>query len=242
MDKVLREATPPTKAGAAISLSAARNEFEPFQVVVRPDAAATVTVTMTPFTGPGTLDRVELRRVGYVKIAQPSDPGSILSREMPDPLEPMKFGAAESLAGGRNQPYWITAYVPPDAKPGDYTATLTISVGAAKQDVPVKLHVFDFALPPQIGFDGNWNGSFEALGGGESLAKVKALKNFFFEHRLRRRASRGPRGSTTTAGSSTTARTGKFVDQRRATTSCRRSARSTSTARAGTARASPRSR
>lgn len=213
MDKVLREATPPTKAGAAISLSAAKNEFEPFQVVVHPDAAATVTVTMTPFTGPGTLDRIEIRRVGYVKITESSDPGSIKSPEMPDPLEPMKFGASESLAAGRNQPYWITAYVPPDAKPGDYTATLTITVGAAKQDVPVKLHVFDFALPPQIGFDGNWNGSFEALGGGESLAKVKALKTWFYEHRLTPSSVAWPAGLNYDGGIEFDCATGKLVDK-----------------------------
>src|SRR5215217_8173010 len=45
MDKVLREATPPTTKGDHISLFAAKNEFEPFQIVVRPDAAATVKVS-----------------------------------------------------------------------------------------------------------------------------------------------------------------------------------------------------
>src|SRR6187399_1009234 len=72
MDKVLREAAPPTGKGDRLTLSAARNEFEPFQIVVRPDAEAEVTLAITPFTGPGKVSRVEIRKVGYVKIQQPS--------------------------------------------------------------------------------------------------------------------------------------------------------------------------
>ena len=184
MDKVLREAAPPTQTGDAISISAARNELEPFQVVVRADAAGQATLAMTPFTGPGSLDRIELRRVGYVTISEPSDGSSILSGQMPDPLEPSAFGASEAVPAGQNQPFWITVHVPTDAKAGDYTSTLTVTAGGASQAIPVKLHVFDFALPKEIGFDGNWNSSFEALGGSESLEAVQKLKDFFFEHRL----------------------------------------------------------
>ena len=184
MDKVLKEAAPPTEPGEAIELFAAKNEFEPFQVVVRADAAATATLTFGPLTGPGSIDRVEVRRVGYVAISAPSDPAAIPSGWMPDPLEPTTFGAEESLPAGENQPFWITVYVPPDAPAGDYQSTLTIDVGGSSADIPVKLHVFDFALPPEIGFDGNWNSSFQALGGSESLEVVQTLKDFFYEHRL----------------------------------------------------------
>ncbi len=184
MDKVLREAVPPSPSGDAISIASALNEFEPFQLVARADSAASATITMSPFTGPGTLDRIEIRRVGYVTISEPSDASSIPSARVPDPLEPTAFGAAEALPAGENQPFWITVHVPSDAKPGDYTSTLTLTIGAASQQIPVKLHVFDFALPQQLGFDGNWNTSFQALGGSESLDKVQQLKDFFFEHRL----------------------------------------------------------
>lgn len=184
MDKVLKEATPPTNPGDAIRISAAKNEFEPFQVVVRPDAGATARLALSAWSGPGSLGAPEIRRVGYVPIASPSDPAAIPSGFMPDPLEPTTFGADEAIAGGENQPFWITVRVPADAVAGDYTATLTVTVGGASADVPVNLHVFDFALPAKIGFDGNWNSSFEALGGGASLEVVQQLKDFFFEHRL----------------------------------------------------------
>lgn len=187
MEKVLREAAPPTTPADSISLFAAKNEYEPFQVVVRPDASGTASLSMSAFTGPGTIDatRIELRRVGYVKIAAASDASSIKSPSgyMPDPLELSTFGAMDSLTGMQNQPYWITVYVPPDAAAGDYTATLTVTAAGATQAIPVKLHVYDFALPAKLGFDGSWNTSFQALGGGASLQAVQSLKDFFYAHR-----------------------------------------------------------
>lgn len=213
MDKVLREAAPPTAKGASLALSAAKNEFEPLQIVVRPASDADVTLTITPFTGPGTVTRVEIRKVGYVKIQEPSDASAIPSGLVPDPLVPTTFGAVESLKGGENQPFWITVFVPPDAAPGDYAATLTITVGGVAQDVPVALHVYDFALPAKVAFDGNWNGSFQALGGSESLAKVRELKDFFHEHRLVPSGVAWPAGLNYNGGIDYDCATDQFVDK-----------------------------
>ena len=184
MDKVLREAAPPTAAGDRIEIYAAQNEYEPFQLVVWPNAAGDVTIDLSAFAGPSTIDTVEVRRVGYVRIDSPSDASAIPSGMIPDPLEPHAFGASDAVSGGENQPYWITVYVPPTAAPGDYEATLSVSVGGDGVDIPVALHVYDFALPPQPSFDGSWNSSFQSLGGSESLEKVQELKDFFFAHRL----------------------------------------------------------
>lgn len=213
MDKVLREAAPPSATGDGIDVRAAKNEVEPFQIVVRADAAATAHLTMTPFQGPGTIGGTELRRVGYVNISAPSDPGGIPSGQIPDPLDPATFGADESVPAGQNQPYWITVRVPPGAAAGDYTATLSVDVGGAKSDIPVRLHVFDFALPADIGFDGNWNSSFQALGGSESLEKVKELKDFFFEHRLVPSSVAWPAGLNYNGGITYDCATGSFKEE-----------------------------
>lgn len=213
MDKVLREAAPPTATGAAIELSAAKNEYEPFQVVVRADAAGEAKLALSSFTGPGTIADVELRRVGYVKIAKPSDPASIPSGEIPDPLYPTTFGAAEAVPGGQNQPFWITVRVPKDAPAGDYTATLTVTVAGNAKDVPVKLHVYDFAVPDAISFDGNWNSSFSALGGSASLEAVKTLKDFFFQHRLVPSSVAWPAGLNYTGGISYDCASDQFTEK-----------------------------
>jgi Glycoside hydrolase 123, catalytic domain len=184
MDKVLREAAPPEGTGDRIELFAAKNEYEPFQVVVWVPAAATATLDLSPFTGVGSIDGATIRRVGYVNIDTPTDASSIPSGRIPDPLEPTTFGASEALGAGENQPFWITVYVPEDAAAGDYEAALSVSVDGASVDVPVSLHVYDFALPSRPSFDGSWNASMSALGGSESLEKVEQLKDFFFGHRL----------------------------------------------------------
>ena len=216
MEKVLREAAPPTQAGQALQLYAAKNEFEPVQLVLRSDAAGSATLSLSPFTGPGggtPITRVDVHRVGYVRISQPSDSSSIKSSYLPDPLEPTTLGASETLPAAQNQPFWLTVYVPPGAAAGDYTATLSIRYGAATQDVPVRLHVFDFALPGRIGFDGNWNSSFQALGGSASLAAVESLKNFFFEHRLIPSSVGWPAGLNYNGGITYDCNTGQFVEK-----------------------------
>lgn len=165
VEKVLREAAPPTSPGDSITLYAAKNEYEPFQIIVRPDASGTASLRLGDFTGPGTIGQanLELRRVGYVRVTTPSDASALTSPSgyIPDPLEVVAFGAADSVTAMQNQPYWITVYVPPSAAAGDYTAMLTVTVGGGTQSIPVKLHVYDFALPARIGFDGNWNASFQ---------------------------------------------------------------------------------
>jgi hypothetical protein len=213
MDKVVREAAPPTTTGALIQMYAAKNEYEPFQIVVHPDADGTATLSMTAFAGPGTIPAPEIRLVGYVKIATPSDASSIMSAEIPDPLYPTTFGAMETLTAGQNQPFWLTAQIPATATAGDYTATLTVTVNGQKQDVPVALHVYDFALPAPIGFDGNWNASFPALGGQQSLAVAQTLKDFFFAHRLTPSSVAWPAGLDYDGGITYDCASGAFVAQ-----------------------------
>ncbi|MBX3193424.1 MAG: DUF4091 domain-containing protein [Labilithrix sp.] len=214
MEKVVREAAPPTTTGDAIQMYAAKNELEPMQIVVRADADASVTLSMPPLAqGGATIPRIEIRRVGYVRITQPSDGTSIKSGFVPDPLEPTTFGATEALKAGENQPFWITVYVPPDAAAGDYTSTLAITIDGRTQDVPVKLHVYDFALPKKIGFDGNWNLSFEALGGSASLAAVERLKTWLFEHRLVPSAVAWPAGLNYNGGIAYDCASGTFKEE-----------------------------
>lgn len=213
MDKVLREAAPPTTGGDAIQISAAKSEFEPFQLVVRADAAGTASLKLSPFTGPsGAITRVELRRVEYVSIGAPSDASAIPSGAVPDPLWPSDFGAAEAVPAAQNQPFWITVYVPPEAAAGDYTASLSVTVAGQSVAVPIKLHVFDFTLPKTIGFDGNWNGSFQDLGGSASLDAVKGIKDFYYEHRLVPSSVAWPAGLNYNGGIDYDCASGTFKD------------------------------
>lgn len=212
MDKVLREAAPPEAEEPEIQVFAAKGEVEPFQVVVRAEAGGVVRATLGEFTGPGTIERRTLHRVDYVQIQAPSDPAAIPSAQIPDPLVPVAMGADVEAPAGQNQPLWFTVHVPAGAPAGDYAATLTIEVDGAAQELPVELHVFDFALPATIGFDGQWNASFEALGGSESLEKVQALKDFFHEHRLVPSSVAWPAGLNYDGGIEYDCASGQFVE------------------------------
>ena len=194
-------------------MHAAKNEYEPFQIAVWPDADANVVIDITPFSGPGTIDDITIRRVEYVQISTPSDASSIPSGLIPDPLAPMSFGTSDAIDGGENQPYWLTVYVPPDAPAGDYQASLTVSVDGDTVEVPVSLHVYDFALPARPSFDGSWNASLSSLGGSESLDKVEQLKDFFFGHRLIPSSVAWPAGLNYNGGISYDCASGTFEEE-----------------------------
>jgi len=146
--KISRERPLPTDRGDAINISAARNEYEPFQFVLRSDRdMEDVSIEMDALTNSKgqaiSQDNVEIAMVGYVYVKVPTDKvGS--TGYWPDPLPPYK--GSFSLRAGQNQPIWITVYVPKDTAAGDYSGKLTVNSGSWSKQVDVHLHVWDFSL------------------------------------------------------------------------------------------------
>jgi len=134
---------PPGTAKVA-QLSAAGNEFEAVQLVIRAgdEPLHEVSVAVTDLVGPdgATIgqDRIEVLRVAYVYLPA-------RDRGYPDPLPPW---TPCDVFRGQNQPAWIDIYVPPDATPGLYRATVSVTAaGAPLVELPIELTVRDFALP-----------------------------------------------------------------------------------------------
>ena len=207
-------------------MSAAKNEFEPFQIVVHADADATATLRDDGVhRAAGAIPRIEIRRVGYVHIAMPS--GRLVDHERrrsrirssPPPSAP-----AESAPGGQNQPFWITVYVPPDAAAGDYTATLTVTVDGAAQDVPVEAPRLRLRpARPRSASTATGTRASRSWAARASLAAVQAAQGLLLRappRALERRLAR--RASITTAASPTTAPRGT-VHRRQPTTTTSRS-------------------
>ena len=65
----------------------------------------------------------------------------------PDPLPPLRLPLA--LRAGQNQPLWLTFHVPRDAQPGDYHGELRLKTSLGDVKVPLRVHVYDFALPEE---------------------------------------------------------------------------------------------
>ena len=146
--KVMRDTKLPSNKIRAVRVSAARNEYEAFQLVLRPSKAlANIRVTPHALIGPKKAkigaDNVSVRSVEYLNVTQPTSP-DVQPGMYPDPLP--EFGPVIAAAG-RNTPIWVTVYVPPKTVRGDYSGTIDITASGLKVSVPVKLHVWNFELP-----------------------------------------------------------------------------------------------
>lgn len=137
-------------------LCLARNEYEPFQLVVQAKADLKgLHLTWGDLAGTAgqpaiRAANVTVNPVGYVKIERPYyrsvyGPGGL--GYWPDPL---LEESSVDVKSGEYQPFWVTIYMPKGAAAGDYRLTLTVSAdGAAKTTLPVTVHVWDFAIPDQ---------------------------------------------------------------------------------------------
>lgn len=142
----------PLVTNSAVRIAAARNDYEPFQLVLAPNQPLTnVMVSIGHFvsvTNPAILlnsSNVTIERVEYVNITVP-DPENLASvlGEHPDPLPPLN---APFLApAGLNSPLWFTVYVPKEIPGGRYTSSITVRHEGGAFAVPVELRVFDFSL------------------------------------------------------------------------------------------------
>jgi hypothetical protein len=149
--KVGRTRLPPLATNAFAHMSAARNEYEAVQVVLRPETPLTnLTVTVGDFialTNPlvsfaGT--NASVFCVEYVPV-------TVLDREAystlgdhPDPLVPITNSL--TLPAGTNTPFWISVKVPKSIPAGEYESAVAFTANGQSFTVPVRLKVYDFAL------------------------------------------------------------------------------------------------
>ncbi len=144
-----------------IVMKAPRNDFESFQVVVRPidRSLSGLTASVTDLTGPenGVIpkENVEIRYAYYHYVSKPTDE-STLEGWYPDALVPLEkgsdgLGAPLEINKEENQPVYVTVHIPEDIPAGTYSGTLTIgeSGGDFTATVPFSLEVWDFTLPAE---------------------------------------------------------------------------------------------
>lgn len=199
-ERVYKDAVPPSPSEAAIKLYAAKNEFEPIQLVVKPAASGTVAVSIDGF---GAGITVELSQVGYVNITTTTD---YLGRtgDNPDPLRPLANGAMVNIVANQNTAFWFTVHIPKTTAAGNYTTT--VHVGGV--DIPVTLHVFNFALDDEVHVKSQLNFNHQTIltkygvsgTGAEYWSYVDKMKQFFIDHRLTPKSVLWSGGLTSTGG------------------------------------------
>jgi len=159
---VPKPAEPPTPP---IKIAAARNEYEPFQLVFRPKRTGgeLKVVEVTDFKDSAgnviPAKNVEINVVEYVNVEKPTDALGHVGL-YPDPLPPWHgYPAHEGLTAerpglllepGQNQPIWFTVYVPPKTPAGLYRGGINMTIDQTRlQEFPVELEVYDFTLPKE---------------------------------------------------------------------------------------------
>ncbi len=157
-----------------VHLYVARNETEPFQVVISAPADAPlheVALTLEPLKGlDGKLiTEIAFYRQHYVTVTTSSPFAPLPPGDYPDALIPFHdpvtgnslegthhLGAPFHVAAGENQPIWVDIHVPSSTPPGEYRGNLTITQqGKLAATLPVIVTVWDFQLPtvPALGSD-----------------------------------------------------------------------------------------
>ena len=150
--KVSQTRPSPEKKGEAILIRAAKNEAEAAQLVIRPAKALKgFSAKAEALAGPGgakiPAERIEILRVRYLMVTQPTDATGCVA-PWPEPLPPL--AGKIDLEEGKNQPLWIRVKVPKDAKAGTYTGKIVLSAEDYAAEAPIKVEVFDFALPDRM--------------------------------------------------------------------------------------------
>ncbi|MBU4264302.1 MAG: DUF4091 domain-containing protein [Proteobacteria bacterium] len=196
-ERVFKDDAVPAESGSNVLVYAAGNEFEPFQLVVRPVSSGAVTVDINDF---GAGIETEIFQVKYVYISQVSDN---LGRtgDYPDPLWPLEKGAQVNLTAGQNTPFWFSIRVPEGTPAGDYTTNALIG----GMSVPITLHVFHFNLPAELHVKSQMNVSHYAIldkygvsgTGSDYWRYVEAIKQYFIDHRLTPKGALWSGGLTT---------------------------------------------
>ncbi len=198
--RIFKDESIPSENASGIKVYAAKNEFEPFLVVVHPAISGEVSIALSNF-GAG-ID-AEIYQVKYVPVSQATDSLG-KTGPYPDPLWPLANSATVQLTAGENTAFWFSLAVDSAATAGDYSATVTIG----EISVPISLHVFDFALPDDIQVKSQMNFSHNAMlnkygvsgTGDDYWMYVDAMKQYFIDHRLTPKSALWSGGLTSSGG------------------------------------------
>lgn len=178
--KVMRDTPLPSVQGDTIVLWSARNEYEPFQVVIKPASRVeNCRVSVTDLTSDNNIidkQAISIRKVEYVHVTKPTDnygyPGY-----WPDPL-PQVNGPVTAF-GGENTSFWITVYVPEESPAGIYTGMISLGNSDWRKDIPVKLTVWDFTLPTVPSLRSGFGLSVDNISKYHNLKSVADIRETF---------------------------------------------------------------
>lgn len=146
--KVMQDAPLPKKKKNSVSLESAKNEWESFILVFKPNKdLKDVRIELTDLQCGDTKipsSMWTVRKVEYVNVTHPTDNYGFTGM-WPDPLPLYKGG--DTLENGVNHPFWVSLKVPKQTVAGKYKGKARLVANGWSQEVDVELNVWDFELP-----------------------------------------------------------------------------------------------
>jgi Domain of unknown function (DUF4091) len=161
LQKVRPYDTVPKKVQHSVHISAARNEFESFQVILRAETDEVEGLDLEAGDlkkSDGSVlsaNNVTTYFVRYLDLPKPSSIEGTAG-EWPDALIPRidRYSGEKrnafpfKLLRRYAQPIWIEIYVPPSTAPGTYRGDIAMTLnGKREATIPVTVDVWSFALP-----------------------------------------------------------------------------------------------
>lgn len=135
-----------------IKIDAVGNEYESGQLVVTPEKdIEKLTVKVSPLKGPSeAAPHIKAHFLGYVGISKgtfETPDEYIIAKppaELPDPILDSDFVAVKAR---KNQPIWLTVYVPKETAAGTYNGIIKIEADSSSAELPVSVKVHPVVLP-----------------------------------------------------------------------------------------------
>lgn len=183
-ERVFKNSAIPADTENMIKVYAAKNETEPFILVIKPKKDLKVNVKISDFNSE---IKTEIFQVKYVNIKKATD-NIGKTGDYPDPLMPIENNTSIDLKAEINTAIWFSVSTTDKTPKGDHKATITVG----NATVEVKLHVFNFAVPEEIHVKSQMNLNHQVIlskygvtGTGENYWNyVDKIKQIFIDHRL----------------------------------------------------------
>ncbi|HYD41941.1 MAG TPA: glycoside hydrolase domain-containing protein [Anaeromyxobacter sp.] len=182
--KILRNQAP--TASRAVAISAARNEFEAFQILVTGPATGVTASATALSNGTTAIGPVRLFREELIRMVHLSAPDAIVAAGgwVPDALVPdvddvvgEKRNAFVNfhVAAGETRAIWAEVRVPASAAAGTYTGSVTVRFAEGTATVPVTLTVHDFALPAKASLKSAFTLAYGTLPAGHGISTAATV-------------------------------------------------------------------
>ena len=149
IEKVALGEPAPTASLPAVPVALARNEYEPFQLVLRPnqnlDAVQIEVGDLQTDAGQIlSVNHIEVNQVGYVNVEEVTDQYGTLGPR-PDPLP--KLVQPFSVTANVNTPLWCTVYAPDMQPAGVYRGVVKVWAGdIVLAEVPLEVTICRYYL------------------------------------------------------------------------------------------------